>query len=331
MALVGETRSLHLTCLLPAGCCALLFALVFASPGGAQNAVLSEFDCVIMPQVVVDVSSAAPGLLEEVLTDRSETVEEGQVLARLEAGVEAAAVAYARARAGMQSDVQLEEISSAFDQRKQKRVEELYQQSAISLTVKDEAETSATLAKWRLRQAREQRRLRELDLRRAEAALERRTVRSPSDGVVLQRFKQAGEYVENEPILRIAQLDPLRVEAIVPMSLFGHVQAGMQAEVLIEADQDGPKSGIVNAVDPMADPASGTFGVRLELANPEHRIAAGQKCRVRFIAGSGPSPAVAAAPAEASDAVPASASPLPGPLGESLARARNWVTTGDGP
>ena len=193
------------------------------------------------------------------------------------------------------------------------------------------SKTSASLAKWRLRQAREQRRLRELDLRRAEAALERRTVRSPSDGVVLRRFKQAGEYVENEPILRIAQLDPLRVEAIVPMSLFGHVQAGMQAEVLIEAGQDGPQSGTVDAVDAMADPASGTFGVRLELANPEHRIAAGQKCRVRFIAASDPSPAVPAAPAEASDAVPASPSPLPGPIGESQARARHWVATGGGP
>ncbi len=122
MALLGGTRSLHLTCLLPVGCCVLLFVPVFASPVGAQDAILSEVDCVITAQVIVDVSSAAPGLLEEVLTDRSETVEEGQVLARLEAGVEAAAVDYARARASMQSDIQLEKIGSAYDQRKQKRV-----------------------------------------------------------------------------------------------------------------------------------------------------------------------------------------------------------------
>jgi multidrug efflux pump subunit AcrA (membrane-fusion protein) len=38
----------------------------------------------------------------------------------------------------------------------------------------------------------------------------------------------------------------------------------------------------VIVVDPVVDAASGTFGVRLELPNPEHAIPAGLKCRVRF-------------------------------------------------
>jgi hypothetical protein len=35
-------------------------------------------------------------------------------------------------------------------------------------------------------------------------------------------------------------------------------------------------------VDPMFDAASGTFGVRLTLPNPERKIPAGLKCRARF-------------------------------------------------
>lgn len=256
----------------------------------------TEFDCVITPKVVVDVSSAEPGLLEDVSADRAQPVRAGEPLARLESGVEAANVDYADARASIESDVALEKVRLEFDARTRERVDTLYQQSATSLQTRDEAELSASMAELRVKHAREERRLRDLELRRAQAALERRTVRSPVDGVVLQRFKHPGEYVENEPILRVAALDPLRVEAIVPMPLFGKIQAGMQAEIVDELGAGARRLAQVDVVDPIADPASGTFGVRLELANPEHRIAAGQKCRVRFLADAAlrPEPAPAA-------------------------------------
>ena len=55
---------------------------------------------------------------------------------------------------------------------------------------------------------------------RAEAVLDRRTIRSPVDGVVVDRFKAAGEYIENEPVMRVAQLDPLHVEVIVSPTIW---------------------------------------------------------------------------------------------------------------
>jgi len=39
---------------------------------------------------------------------------------------------------------------------------------------------------------------------------------------------------------------------------------------------------VVTVVDQVFDAASGTIGVRLELANPGYRIPAGLKCQVRF-------------------------------------------------
>ncbi len=38
----------------------------------------------------------------------------------------------------------------------------------------------------------------------------------------------------------------------------------------------------VGVVDKVVDAASGTFGVRLELPNPDTSLPAGLKCRVRF-------------------------------------------------
>ena len=267
--------------LLPAATVLLTAA---SSPGVAQP-LAEERDCVIAPHEVVEVSSAVPGLLEEVLVERSDTVGAGQLLARLESGVENASLALARAWASIDSEVRIEATSGALDQRRHDRITALYESKAVALDDRDRAQTDAALSTLRLRQARERRWIRDLDAHKAEAALERRAVRSPIDGVVVERFRAAGEYVENQPIVRIARLDPLQVETVLPMALFGRVQAGMVAEVRTENTPDEARRAVVRLVDRMGDAASGTFGVRLTLPNPGNRIPAGLRCQLRLLPG----------------------------------------------
>ena len=83
--------------------------------------------------------------------------------------------------------------------------------------------------------------------------------------------------------MRIVKLDPLYIEAILPMRLFGAVEAGMQAEVFPELDGSSSHKATVVLVDPMGDAGSGTFGARLSLPNPDNRIPAGVKCRMKFL------------------------------------------------
>ena len=45
---------------------------------------------------------------------------------------------------------------------------------------------------------------------------------------------------------------------------------------------DTVRTAKVSIVDRVVDASSGTFGVRLELPNPGHRLPGGLKCRVRF-------------------------------------------------
>jgi hypothetical protein len=114
---------------------------------------------------------------------------------------------------------------------------------------------------------------------------------------VVQRFKSEGEYVEDQPILRIAQLDPLSVEAIVPMELFGQIRRGMRAVVVPETVGSTPVQASVKLVDRMGDAASGTFGVRLEVPNQDHSLPAGLKCTVQFLPDTQLSEAEATPPA----------------------------------
>jgi multidrug efflux pump subunit AcrA (membrane-fusion protein) len=170
----------------------------------------------------------------------------------------------------------------AFSERKKKRYEELYKKETIPFGEMDEAETSRMMAELELQEARDNKRLAELELQRTSEVLERLTIRSPITGVVVERFLSPGEFVEEQPIFKIAQIDPLNVEAIVPVEFFGSVRVGMKAQVRPEAPVEGVYTAKVKIVDQVIDAASGTFGVRLELPNPKYKLPAGLKCKIIF-------------------------------------------------
>jgi RND family efflux transporter MFP subunit len=264
---------------------ALLVLVLAPTLAAAAERPRDTLDCVISPHEIVEVSSAVPGLIEEVVVEHSDTVAAGQEVARLESGVEQASLQLAEAWASIESEVELERTNGALDQRRHQRIERLFQNQAVALDDRDRAETEVALSALRVRQAQEKRWIRRIDAIKARAALERRIVRSPIDGVVVERYRSAGEYVENQPILRIAKLDPLKVETILPMSRFGEVEPGMVAEVSLETESGTSLRAVVHLVDRMGDAASGTFSVRLTLPNPDGRIPAGVKCAMRFVPG----------------------------------------------
>lgn len=250
---------------------------------GAQGGEFPAVDCVITPYLSVDVSSAVPGLISEVTVDRSDRVEKGQVLAQLHAGVERAVVAYAKEKAILTSDIHLGKVNRTFDGKRLERLNSLYAKKVASFQARDDAQRELAQSKLGLQKAQETLRLRVLELHKAKEQLKEKTVRSPIAGFVVQRYKSAGEYVENQPILRIAQLDPLHVETIVPMELFGKIRPGMEASVFPEFFDAEEQIATVSVVDQLGDAASGTFGVRLILANQNLQLPAGLKCRLQFL------------------------------------------------
>jgi multidrug efflux pump subunit AcrA (membrane-fusion protein) len=92
-----------------------------------------------------------------------------------------------------------------------------------------------------------------------------------------------GEVVDDETILRIAQIHPLRVEVVLPAAMYGSIRPGMRAAIEPESPGDRVHVASVTIVDPVIDAASGTFGVRLMLPNPDHKIPGGLHCQVRFL------------------------------------------------
>ena len=240
-------------------------------------------NCVIEPNDVVELSSRVDGILEEVNAERGDWVKAGGVLAKLEAGVERASLAHAQARAAITSEILSSRASLKYGQLTLDRVKELGEKRVISADELDRVATETEIATHRLQQSRDTKRLAELEFVRAREVLKRHTILSPIDGVIAERYLSAGESVEEKPIFRIAQLDPLRVELVVTASQYGMIDTGAPATVRIPGISGGEFNAKVIIVDPLIDAASGTFRVTLELPNPEKKLTSGQRCDVTFL------------------------------------------------
>ena len=240
--------------------------------------------CVMEPRSVVKLGSSEEGILREILVDRGDRVAAGQVVARLDSELEKINVELARVRA--ENDVELESSRArlVFRESEVARMEQLHTKSIVATKSLDEAAVEQRLAEHAVRSAKLEQQTARLEHRMAKARFDRRSIRSPVEGVVVERNMTPGEYAhEQAPVMTIAEIDPLNVEVFVPIDLYGSVALGMPAEVEPAVPIGGSHRARVTVVDPVFDTASGTFGVRLALPNPEGRLPAGLKCRVRFL------------------------------------------------
>lgn len=263
-----------------------LFLALAADPAKGDDPL--AFEGLIEPYELVNVGTPVEGVVASVSVQKSTSVKKGEPLVYLESSVESAVVERARAMAAGKGEMELEKEKLTSALRTLARAEELFAKKALSAEQKEQAETDVALARARLLKADENKSLARLDLDRAKALLDQRIIKSPISGIVVERFVSPGEFVDDKPLLKLAQLDPLRVEVILPAEMFRKIATGMRADVLPESGEKESYSSTVDIVDKVIDPATGTFAVRLELPNPDTRLPSGLKCKVRFHDGAGP-------------------------------------------
>jgi RND family efflux transporter MFP subunit len=250
---------------------------------GAVQAGEDGFDCVIEPQQMVKLSSSVTGVIASVEVDRGDYVNKGQVVARIEDSVEEANLNLVRAKAENDAEVKSKEAAAEFLQRKYDRLAQLQQRQVASAQDTEEAFANAKSAAENAREAAIEQHIAQLEMKQAEAVVERRRIRSPVDGVVAEISLHPGEFRNDQsPIMTLAQIDPLRVEVFVPTAYYGRIAVNSEAEVEPESPVGGTYRARVDVVDRVLDAASGTFGVRLILPNADHRLPGGLKCKIWF-------------------------------------------------
>lgn len=244
-----------------------------------QEAVL---DCLVKPEMYVDLSSSVDAILEQMLVDTGDRIKKGQPLVKLEASVEKARVNLAQIQASSDSEIKNRRVQLQYAKRNYKRIKDLYTRNSVSLFDKDKAETEVALAEIELGRATEKKKIAGLNLELAKTELARRTIRSPINGIVVDRYSMVGESVVERTIMKLAQVDPLRVELIAPTEYFGLIKKGMEVDIHPERPANKIFKATVTVVDQLIDPASGSFTVRMALPNPGDELVGGVNCIASF-------------------------------------------------
>lgn len=256
--------------------------LAILTPMARAQAQIGPLDCVIEPAQRVKIGSATLGILKSVAVNRGDVVEAGQIIARLDTSVEEANLALAEAQAKNDAPAEAQRARVELYRRRLERQNQLSKGVTTQDKV-DQVEADYEIGKRDLQTEILKHELAILDVERARAQLDLRIIRSPFNGLVFERLMSGGEFVrQDSAIFTLVQLNPLYVEAYVGVGEWNRLRIGASATVSLDAPIGGSYPAKVTVIDHVFDAASGTFGIRLELPNPDNRLPAGQRCKVRI-------------------------------------------------
>ncbi|MEZ6059048.1 MAG: efflux RND transporter periplasmic adaptor subunit [Planctomycetaceae bacterium] len=260
----------------------LLLAAVAALLAAAPSPVFGQEDSRIEgftePYADLRLAAAEMGTVAEVAAREGDQVSAGQLLASLDDAVLKAALEVARA--GMQSVGALNSAMADLKIRKTEleKLTELRERNHASQQEVDRVAGEIAVAEARVQAVREELEIKRLEFERIKAQLGQRQIRTPISGVVVEVFKDQGEFVSpTDPVVaRVVQLDPLLVVFSIPVEHRGAVSKGQSVPMQIGTSA-AVAEGIVEYVSPAADASSGTVRVKVKLPNPAGKWHSGEK------------------------------------------------------
>ena len=232
----------------------------------------------LVPQTRVEIRAKLPGTLSRINVDIGDHVRAGQVVAtidrrEIDAQVDASTASVNVARAGVEAD----EASLANAILEHERAQNLFERGALPKQRLDAADTSR-------RSAVAQRDLAQANLAQAQAALRRSgevqrdtTLTSPVDGVIVERHYDAGSLVGpgDEPVVVVADLRVMKLEAGVSELEAGRLRVGMPARVTAQALPGKVFEGRVATIAPEIDARNRHFRIEVRMANPGSTVLSG--------------------------------------------------------
>ena len=257
-----------------------LAAAVLAAAMAPAPVAAAALGCLITPSKVVELGSPAVGVIGQVHVDKGQQVKAQQTLITLRADVEQANVALAVTRADADAELQAAAKAFEFAKRKHERNVDLMHQGFVSSQAVDQSLADLQAAEAKQTAAAEQAQFAKRQLYVARAELAARTIRSPIDGVVVDIYRHEGERVEDKPMLKLARVDPLYAEVVLPANLHRSIRTSDRLAIRPLLPGLPDTHGEVQVVDQLIDPASNTFRVRLVIPNTQHAIPAGVRCEV---------------------------------------------------
>ena len=243
-----------------------------------------EISGTLTPRTRVAVKPKLPGTLEQILVDIGDAVKEGQTIATLDrreidAQVDASIAAVGVAKASLDTA----EASLASAVLEHDRAKNLFDKGALPRQRLDAADTAhrASMA---------QRDLATANLAQANAALRRArevqknaTVTSPLTGFVVERNYDAGAMPGDLPVVVVADLRQMKLEAGVSELEAGRLRVGMKARVSVQAKPGETFFGQLAAIAPEVDERNRHFKIEVRVPNDGRTLLSGMYATARIV------------------------------------------------
>ena len=259
-----------------------LFVIAFLFGILAASTVVADVEGITEPYRTVELASDESGSISEIFVEEGQKLKAGQPIARLDDRVQRLKVELAQHLA--KSTSALEASKKAWQKRRDiaERIRKLIGKGHATESEIIRAEMELSIAKAKYLAAQEEAAGRQIELRRTEVELDRRTMTAPFDCVVAELLHDEGEFLSplRPEIAKLVQVDQLLGVFPVPASYVDRLQLKQEVSVSFE---DGPTvTGRIHAIGVTNDPESGTVTIKVKIDNQSGELRSGQRCLLKL-------------------------------------------------
>ena len=241
------------------------------------------FDAELRPYKEIELHARATGYLDQIVVDAGDKVQEGQLIAELgvpelEFDLQNAEAGERRAKAGVES------AAAAYEETRltltRLEAADKAQPNLIAKQDLDTARLREQSAKAALNAAREEQNVAAASTKRFQTLLNYTKITAPFEGVITRRYSDKGSLIQagtssgSMPLVRLSQVDLLRVAFPVSVSYVASVKIGDAALIRVPSLRR-EFQGQITRVSQKIETSTRTMEAQIDLPNPDHSLIAG--------------------------------------------------------
>jgi len=246
----------------------------------------------VVPQRKAAVASKAQGRLEWLGVLEGTHVKKDEVIARIESRDVEAALAQAQAQVNVAKanlDLQVAELKNAEINLRRSAI--LVPKGAMPATQYDADLARYDKARASINNSRAAIVSAQANARAAQVAVDQTVIRSPFDGVVIEKHANVGDNItpfsqasdSKGAVLTIADMETLEVEADVAESSIGKIKASQPCEIQLDALPDLRMTGQVSRIVPTVDRSKATVLVKVRFVDRDARVLPDMSAKIAFL------------------------------------------------
>lgn len=215
----------------------------------------ADFTSYTEPSRDIEISAPEPGIVQEVIVKEGQLVKKGDVLVKLDTRV-------------IERDAEIARAELSFKKSRLTKLRDLLVKKFASSHEVERAESDVKIT--------------ELRLQRAEAMIERLSLRSPIDGIVTEMRFDVSESVTgaNAHVATVVQLSPMRVQFNLPTEEARKLKQGETVK-LDFPETSSTRQARIEFISPVSTAVVNTVRVTMIISEEGSPLTAGMKCVYR--------------------------------------------------